>query len=215
MPSQHEVLRNLAEGTILDIRPLKRSTLTRTKPKQGAKGVLRDSLKAAMKQLKRYAKLLNVNKDGTNINESVLRFFVLAEIMKRDRGARCQTEWKRFDLLVTTRGKSFLVEFKFYGFNREYRLDGKPGRWKGYPSLKNEEEFGKCLKNVREFPGSGITEKYLVLVYQKGPWCGDRGDHKHSYETSYADLTRFGVTSVEEIGHCYEKCTACKLITVE
>jgi hypothetical protein len=215
MPSRDEVLRNLAEGTIVDITPLKGSTVTRTTPKQGTKGVLRDSLKAAMKQLKRYANLLNVNQDGTNINESVLRFFVLAEIMKRDRGASCQTEWKKFDLLATTRGKTFLVEFKFYGYNREYRLDGKPGRWKGHPSLKNEEEFGKCLNKLREFRGSGINEKYLVLAYQKGPWRGDRGDHKHSYETSYADLTRFGVASVEEIGHCYERCIACKLITVE
>lgn len=135
----------------------------------------------------------------------------MTEIVKRDRGAHCQTEWKRWDLLLTTGGKSFVVEFKVYAYNREYDLDGNPGSWKGYPSLKNEGEFRKCVNKLRAFEDSRIAGKYLVLVYQKG--C--KGNRKASYEQSYADLTRFDVTMVEEIEHCYENYVACKLITIQ
>ncbi len=170
-----------------------------------------------MKQLRRYARLVNVNLEGTNINESVLRFLVLTEIMRRDRRARCQTEWKKFDLLVAAGDAAFLVEFKFYGYNRLYDLDGEPGHWKGGAGSKNQQEFRQCVGKLKKFRDDRIAAKYLVLVYQNGPWRGNRGNHKHSFEESYANLSGFGIksTSVEEVKHSYDKCAACKLITVE
>jgi hypothetical protein len=214
MSREDDILRNLEEGQVVDAVLLQGSTKRRTKPNRWGNDILHFALEAAMKRLKRYAKLLNTDAHATNLNESVFRFFVMAEIAKRDRGAKCQTEWSsdgvRYDLLVRTAAGAFVVEFKTYGYNRDYGLDGVPGRWKGHPSPKNEREFRGCLKKLRKLSHPRVTGKYLVLVYQKGEWS----DHKHSYERSYADLAPFGAGCVEEIGHCYEKHTACKLITV-
>jgi hypothetical protein len=220
MSTRSDIERNLAEGEIVDIRPLRHSSRNPGVSRTRAGALLRDSLAAAMKQLRRYSRLVNVYPDGKNINESVFRFLVVAEIMRRDPEARCQTEWKKFDMLLATSGVNFLVEFKFYQYPRMYDLDGEPKQWKGGPGPKNVGEFKDCVKKLKKglkekCDNDRIAGKYLVLVYQKGPWRGERSDRRHSFEKSYDDLRRFGGTAAEEIGHCHEDCLACKLITID
>ena len=167
----------------------------------------------------RYAKVVNlkdangeVRKDANNNNESVFRFFVMVEIMKRDACARCRTEWNKYDLVVTTGEKSVVVEFKFYFYNRKYDARGDvPMRWKGGPGSKNSKEFRDCLDKLRNPCDAMITGKYLV--YQKGK----RLTHKHHYDASYGDLTSFRVNASEEkvIDHHHNDYAVCKLITVE
>ncbi len=84
-----------------------------------------------MEKLRGYAALANLKddnnrilKDADNINEALFRFLVLAEIMKRDPCAKCQTEWRKYDLLVTSGQRSYVIEFKFRFLNREYDLKG-------------------------------------------------------------------------------------------
>ena len=47
-----------------------------------------------MENLKRHAEVVNWE-SVNNINESVFRFLVMAEIMRRVPHARCQTEWNK------------------------------------------------------------------------------------------------------------------------
>ncbi len=176
---------------------------------------LRGSLQAAMEEAKRYSGLIN----WEDINEAVFRFLVMVEIRKLEPSAKCQAEWKTYDLVVTTEKGSFVIEFKFYGYPRRYNVTSMQaeGR-KGGPSKKNEGEFRRCLNKLRnpkppiDVP---IAGKYLVLVYELRP--GDWKGH-NSYETSYADLALvedFGVTAadVETIQHS-DTGHVCKLITV-
>ncbi len=178
--------------------------------------ILRKSLQAAMDHLKRHAEMVNWE-SVNNINESVFRFFVVAEIMRQAPHAKCQTEWNKYDLAVTIDKESLIVEFKFYfGFSRTYDLtDAVPGRWKGGPSPQNRREFRACLDKLRNPPkpiNATIAGKYLVLVYDPGPWAG----HNDSYVNSYDNLETFGIATneVEEIDHCYKDRAVCKLITV-
>ena len=114
---------------------------------------------------------------------------------------------------MTIGERSFIIEFKFYfGFSRTYDLaDAKPGRWKGRPSPQNRREFRDCLEKLCKLDAP-IGGKYLVLVYESGPWVG----HNDSYKSTYDSLEAFGIRTneVEDIEHCYKERAVCKLITV-
>ncbi len=57
-----------------------------------------------------------------------------------------------------------------------------------------------------------VVGKYLVLVYQTGPWKG----HNDSYKTSYAKLHGFrGIKCVRQLRHCFKDHAVCKVITVQ
>jgi len=176
--------------------------------------LLKASLERAMQALNNHAKRVkHVNMNMyDNVDESTFRSFLLAEIMRRERNAMCQTEWHRSDLLVQLGRAAALVEIKFYFTRRTYSLDGTGSGWKGGPGSKNEAEFEKCIDKLRHSDLPEITHKFLVLVY----FCGtikERGSR--SYGSSYDDVRRFGLTTVKTIEHCDSQSVACKLIRVE
>jgi hypothetical protein len=173
-----------------------------------------DALKAAMEALRQHIELVGLStEDAPNAGESTLRSFFLAELMHREPHARCQTEWtnKRYDLVVTTGQSSYIVEFKFYGYCREYELDGKSARhWKGYPSKKNAAEFVRCITKLQEVKDADIAGRFVILVYQRGR----PGDWKraYTYESTYDDLEEFGLNRVSTVAHSWQDHLSCKLI---
>jgi len=171
--------------------------------------MLRKCLAAAMTQLHSHAEHTGI--DIADVDESTFRFFVLAEIKRRYPRTKCQREWKRIDLLVTTStGQHVAIEFKFYVLRKAYPLDSdgnsKP-HWKGSASKQNKGEFDKCIKKLRDL--KEIHEKYLVLVYDR-----KQHDGKTSFEESYCDLKkRFG-TAANSVKNCWGRDVACWLIQV-
>ncbi len=174
--------------------------------------LLRKSLVDAMATLEGAAQLLG----DCNVNESTFRYFFMCAVKRYEPRATFQTEWHKCDLLIQIPGSdgcdSAVVEFKFYlGANRTRSLDGKLGGWKGGPSLQNEAEFQACVNKLKALSYPTLNLKFLVLVYRRGIV---RDGSKHSFERSYADLTRFGVDSFDVIEHDTSEHVTCNLIRV-
>ncbi len=100
------------------------------------------------------------------INESVFRYFFIKELFKQYPKAVFETEWKRFDLLITDRKKGIIIELKFFFLNKHRDLNGKFKNYKGRPSKKNKQEFIDCIKKISSLDENDIKEKYVVLVYE-------------------------------------------------
>jgi hypothetical protein len=186
------------------------NAITVTVPNHGPEiqSLVQQSLRSAMSCLEKHSKLVGFQ----NVDESTFRSFVLAEIMRLDPDAKCQTEWQRFDLLVQAKDQNAVLEFKFfYGPRRTKNLDGSDGAWKGGPSLKNEREFQQCVEKLIEERRPEIEYKFLVLVYRKGI---SKIASKHSYESSYSNLSRFKIQHFEIIDHEDRDNVACNLIHV-
>jgi len=150
---------------------------------------LKAVLLAAMSRLRSHAKRVEL----PNVDESTFRSFFLAELRRRY-PAKCETEWKRFDLFVDWPGNRTLIEFKFYLYK---------GR-KGGPSFKNRREFDACKEKLLKHDGDEIVTKWLVLVYQ----CDPKSGGKHTFEKHY---DREGVL----IGpHAMDGVLTCRLIEV-
>ncbi len=180
--------------------------------------LLCDSSRAALDVLRDHWEMVVLrDKSGSplespNVGESTLRSFVLAEIMRREPNARCQTEWtkNRYDLLLTLGDKNCVVEFKFYGYCRGYDLDRTPERsWKGFPSEKNREEFCACFEKLKTIDDSRINSKFLVLVYQTGRL--DDWTKPVTYDRLYSDLSEFAIIRLDEISR---DRFACKLLQI-
>jgi hypothetical protein len=163
------------------------------------------ALRSAMSTLERHLKLVG----GNNADEATFRSFLLAEIVRTAPKAKGQIEWHRFDLLLQHRNENALVEIKFYMPDRTIGLDGTPGNWKGGASLKNEQEFCKCVSKLKDTQND-IHHKFLILVYESN----SERTGKHSFAKSYDDLTRFGVSEVHTIDHTYATRAVCKLIRI-
>ena len=105
--------------------------------------LLKESIELAMRIVSDHALL--VGRD--NVDEATFRSFIIAEIIRREPKAKCQTEWRRFDLLVQVNSDAALIEIKFYlGIRRSLLLDGTLGKWKGGPGARtNEREFRQCM----------------------------------------------------------------------
>ena len=170
------------------------------------RALLTESLTGSMGRLRTYAKLVG----HARADEFTFRSFFLTEIMKRDRSARCQTEWNKFDLLVQTKRRSAVVELKFYVHRRTFTLDGA-GTWKGGPGPKNEGEFRACVKKLRGFCLPGITDRFLVLVYE----LGNPRNSTYSFERTYDDLRRFGLTRTVKIIDPRYKRVVCRLARIQ
>ncbi len=158
-----------------------------------------------MSKLQRHLKLVG----GNNADEATFRSFLLAEVMRLAPKAKGQIEWHRFDLLLQCRNENALVEIKFYMPDRTFALDGTPGKWKGWASLKNEQEFCDCVDKLSETQDN-IHHKFLILVYE----TDSSRPGKHSFRKSYDDLTRFGISDVQVIHHSYAARAVCKLIRI-
>ena len=146
-----------------------------------------------------------------NTDEATFRSFFMASLMERRPGARCQSEWFRFDLLVQAGDLNALVEFKYYISRRTIGLDGKPGQWKGEAGPGNEGEFWACVRKLRERSDESIHHKYLILIYER-PY---ERKSKYSFTRSYDSLgANDDLLGVRDIGHALAEQLTCKLITV-
>jgi len=169
--------------------------------------MLKNALAGAMHRLKDHAELVGL----ANVDEFTFRSLVLAEIMRRDTNARCQTEWHRFDLLVQRQTRNAIIEFKFYLNRKTVEVDGTSGDWKGGAGKKNEKEFWACVRKLHQDRNPRIHNRYLVLVYDmeypKRSPC--------SFVASYDGLAPSReIKSVTRITHCLDTRLACKLIEV-
>ena len=161
------------------------------------------AITSAMKRLKEQADLVSLE----NVDESTFRSFVMAELKREAQNVKLQTEWRnRVDLLVQDATCNAIVEFKFYVRRALRSLHGEHVHWKGGPSLKNEDEFRKCIEKTRSFTDSSVTHKFVVIVFEVEPDA-----EGNSYVKSYGDLTRFGVERVHNIESCDDRL-ACKVI---
>jgi hypothetical protein len=174
--------------------------------------MLRGCLAAAIARLHSHAEPAGL--DIADVDESTFRFFVLAEIKRRDPGSKCQREWNGIDLVVeTSTGRKAAIEFKLYALRRTYPLDdeggGKP-HWKGSASAQNLREFNDCVTKLRKLRHKEIHEKYLVLVHER-----KQHGHKKSFEESYADVKdRFGADALK-VENSWGDAVACTLIQVQ
>ncbi len=170
------------------------------------KDLITESLTGAMSRLHAHANLVGL----PNTDEFTFRSFLMAEIMKRNPSAQCQTEWRRVDLLVQAKSRNALVELKFYLYRRTIELDGEPGKPKGGPGPKNEGEFRDCVEKLRRFQWPGITDKFLVLVYE----VGNPRKSRYSYDGSYDDLGQFGLDQTYKIGGPQRIKVVCRMANI-
>lgn len=77
---------------------------------------LQKILRTAMAHLEEHIRGLGgrAKRGLENTDEATFRSMVLRALMTRLPDAECQTEWKRYDLLVQAKGLNVLIEFKFY-----------------------------------------------------------------------------------------------------
>lgn len=120
-----------------------------------------------------------------NTDESTFRSFFMASLKELIPDARIEKEWHRYDLLIQTSKKNFIVEFKYYVYPLHYELDGTHGRWKGGPGPKNEKEFQRCIQKLRERIDHPIHARFLILAYEHRP---NPKASKYSFRKSYGEL---------------------------
>lgn len=122
--------------------------------------------------------------------------FMLAASAQPNLAPAFYTEWDRFDLLVAQADKRTIIEFKYYLLRSRFDLGGNPVSHKGGAGTKNEAEFWKCVKKLRECHVEGIHEKFLVLVFQNDY----SKTSKHSFVNSYGSLATNGdIAAVESL----------------
>jgi hypothetical protein len=94
------------------------------------------------------------------------------------------SEWDRFDLLVSRTNDRSIIEFKYHVLRPRLDIDGKAVGFKGGAGKKNEGEFKKCIKKLRDYSNPKVQSKYMVLIYQ----VKYQKQSKHSYHSSYGEL---------------------------
>src|SRR5689334_22381341 len=100
--------------------------------------LIEECIEGAMRTVTDHALLIG----HENVDEATFRSFLIAEIKRRHPNARCQTEWRLFDLLLQFENDAALIEIKFYfSAKRTILVDGSVGDWKGGPGVQNEREF--------------------------------------------------------------------------
>lgn len=117
----------------------------------------------AMKRIMEHADKVGLS----NTEEFTFRAAFMAAAYDLLPGVVFQTEWKKFDLLVSTAQAATIIEFKYYLLRRTAALDGTPLKHKGGAGPKNESEFWRCIDKLRHQVPSGISRRCLVLVYQR------------------------------------------------
>ena len=148
-----------------------------------------------------------------NTDESTFRSLLLREIRSQEPSAWCATEWEQIDLLVAFGRIHAVVELKYYIYRSRYDLDRNHLEWKAYPSSDNEKEFKRCVDKLDGLRHEGVTDRFLVLVYDRRNPRGRRC--RNTYQKSYGDLGKYGIpqNNVTEIGHTFNGL-ACKLVEI-
>ena len=134
----------------------------------------------------------------SNTEEFTFRAAFMAAAHDLLPGVAFQTEWKKFDLLVTTAQAATIIEFKYYLLRRTAALDGTPLTYKGGAGPKNESEFWRCIDKLRHQVPPGISRRCLVLVYQRDYPRPSSSTFHRSYSnlSSAPDLPRVASVSV-------------------
>ncbi|MFZ1898011.1 hypothetical protein [Methanoregula sp.] len=127
-------------------------------------------------------------------NESVFRYFFIKSLSKHYPKNRFETEWKRFDLLMTDGEAGTIIEFKFYFLNKHSTIDDKFKRFKGGPGKKNDKEFENCLERMSLLKEEGIHDKYLIVVYEETNNSKSFGKNYNHIEP--AKLKQFNVSQI-------------------
>jgi hypothetical protein len=153
--------------------------------------------------------------------ESVFRFFVVRQLLKRTPAPSCMTEWNRVDLLLREPGGAHLVEFKFFAAHPLLDHSGRMLRRKGGAGAKNFSEFNDTIEKLNRARSSRwasscgpISRASLVLAYSDATALGSG----RTYGSFYDSLTDDRITDVRVIvgeattpdGHRF----TCKLLTV-
>lgn len=121
-----------------------------------------------------------------NTDECTLRAFFMAaayDLLGMPR-PQFQTEWLTFDLLVQIGALATVTEFKYYMRRRTLGLGGERLRPKGGPGHKNEGEFNDCITKLRTAVLPGVTDRRLILVYEREA----NGRSRRSFDRSYGGL---------------------------
>lgn len=128
-----------------------------------------------------------------HFNESVFRFLFVRSLLRKYPNARCETEWKRCDLLFFDSIGPTVVEFKFYVHNYHRSLSGKTQYRKGGAGEKNFDEFCRCVEKLSALDsqkwgkdyGSHIKNRFLILAYADA----EEHDGRKSYGAWYDSLS--------------------------
>lgn len=124
-----------------------------------------------------------------HFTESVFRYLFVRSLLRLYPNVRCETEWKRCDLLFFDSLGPAVIEFKFYVHNYHRDLSGKTRYRKGGAGEKNFGEFCRCVEKLSTLDsqkwghdnGSHIRNRYIVLAYADA----DELDGPNSYGTWY------------------------------
>lgn len=154
---------------------------------RGVQEHLRTALRTTCDTFVREVKELPVD----HWSEGVFRFYLVREMLRRDRRTDCRTEWNRVDLMLPTTHGAVMVEMKFFTTLPITDHLGNRLRWKGGPSPKNVAEYREVIEKLQGFrkakwlsDAGGYACGYLLLAYvdrrrQGGARC---------YHDDYGDL---------------------------
>jgi len=102
-----------------------------------------DCARQAVDRMTAHAALVDLQ----NTDEATFRSFFMAAVRDRDRDARLETEWFRFDLLVRCNGSTTLIEFKYYISRRSSDLDGKAVNGRAVQVSRTNGSFGNVSRS--------------------------------------------------------------------
>ncbi|MFM7074226.1 MAG: hypothetical protein ACKO38_20755 [Planctomycetota bacterium] len=145
-------------------------------------------------------------------NESVFRFMFVRSLLSRYPDVRCETEWKRMDLVFFDISGPTVVEFKFYIHNAHRDFLGRERYFKGGAGEKNFGEFCSCVAKLAQLDthkwgrdhGAAIKNRYLLLAYADAKEMKGTRTYGHWYRrlklpvsiAEQAHVTRVGRTGI-------------------
>ncbi|MBX3363943.1 MAG: hypothetical protein KF866_04185 [Phycisphaeraceae bacterium] len=134
----------------------------------------------AMHRMDEHASLVGI----ANTDEFTFRSMFMAAAKANQGSLAFYAEWEKFDLLVMDGGKRRLIEFKYYLTRPRVGPDGRPVGWKGGAGPGNEREFWRCVEKLRSFRHSPVSDRAVILTYEREAPRRSR----YSYHASYGGL---------------------------
>jgi hypothetical protein len=127
-----------------------------------------------------------------HFTESVFRFLFVRSLLQRYPDVRCETEWKRLDLVFFDDSGPVVVEFKFYVYNYHRDFQGASKYQKGGACEKNFDEFCRCVRSLVQLDtkawgkdqGANIRNRYVIIAYADA----DGLEGINAYRTWYDQL---------------------------
>lgn len=148
---------------------------------------LATALEQACRAVRTTSRRIGVN----DLNESVFRFLLASALLDLDAHLPMVFECQKVDLAMRHRGRTALVEIKYYVDSPVINLTSfaVTGSRKSFPSPGSFRNFANSIALLREKDVAPESDKYLVLFYADRQHQSRRTTYSSYYEQSSLEAT--------------------------